>query len=327
MKRGVRGDNMNRRVDVNDGVVALFDVKRLWLHVVLFFATVLTTFGCYFVFFASGDGSLSDQAVSAGLFSFCVMLILGAHEMGHYLMARHHLVDASLPYFIPIPLGFGTMGAVIRLRGRIPSRNALVDIGAAGPLAGLLIAIPLLVIGISLCRIGDAPALPPFFPGPLSLWTLVPKLVDGVNPLGGGATQFFGHNLLTWGLQNLIVGPLPPGKDLYVHPVYLAAWFGLVVTMLNLMPIGQLDGGHLTYAWFGGRAVTLGKAMSVLLLGLVVFFSVSWIIWFFLTMKVVGYKHPEVIAESEPLSAGRKWICAACFVLFALTLMPVGVSL
>ena len=97
--------------------------------------------------------------------------------------------------------------------------------------------------------------------------------------------------------------------------------------MLNLMPIGQLDGGHLTYAWFGAHAQTVGKVMSGLLVVLILFFSLSWILWFLLTMKVVGYKHPEVTLEDEALSSGRKGVCAVCFVLFALTLMPVGVSL
>lgn len=299
------------------------------LPLILFFATIVTTFGAYFAFFTSTEPT-TDNYVSAGLFSFCVMLILGAHEMGHYLMAVHHGVETSWPYFIPIPLGFGTMGAVIRLRGRIPNKNALVDIGAAGPLAGLLVAVPLLIVGITLCRLGDAPTPPPFFPGQQSLWLGLPKLVAlirGTAELTEPVAQFFGHNLLTWSLQEVLVGPLPPGKDLYVHPVYLAAWFGLVVTMLNLMPIGQLDGGHLTHAWFGDAAIGIGKAMSLVLVGMIVFFSATWIVWFLLTMKVVGYRHPEVILPDEPLSPGRKVVCAVCFVFFVLTLMPVAMSL
>lgn len=296
------------------------------LPLILFFVTVLTTFGAYFAFFTSGAPT-QENYVAAGLFSFCTMLILGSHEMGHYLMAKHHQVETSPPYFIPIPLGFGTMGAVIRLKGRIPNRNALVDIGAAGPLAGLLVAIPLLVVGIRLCTVGDAPEPPPLFPGQMSLLVVVPKIPallrgDFELPM----TQFFGHNLLTWYLQEALIGKLPPHTDLYVHPVYLSAWFGLVVTMLNLMPIGQLDGGHLTHAWFGERAIPLGKAMSALLLGMVVCFSLTWLLWFILTMKVVGYRHPEVILPDEPLTPGRKVVCAVCFVLFALTLMPMGVS-
>ena len=291
---------------------------------------MVTTFGSFFFQFTSEQEATGDRLVASGLFSFCAMLILGAHEMGHYVMARHHAVDSSLPYFIPLPLGFGTMGAVIRLNGRIPHRNALVDIGAAGPLAGLLIAIPLLVVGIKLCRIGDAPDLPGLFPGANSLWVLIPRWIA---LLRGGASspdpmiEVFGHNALTWGLQQLLIGPLPPGKDLFVHPVFLAAWFGMVVTMLNLMPIGQLDAGHLTFAWFGPRAVTIGKVMSAVLVVFIVFFSATWILWFILTRKVVGYNHPEVSLPQEPLSAGRKVVCFVCFVFFALTVMPVVISL
>ena len=306
-------------------------MKRLWLHAVLFLATGVSTFCAFFWQFTSELEPRADRLVASGLFSFCVMLILGAHEMGHYLMARHHGVDSSLPYFIPLPLGFGTMGAVIRLKGRIPNRNALVDIGAAGPLAGLLIAIPLLIVGIQLCRIGDAPAMPPLFPGSSSLWLLVPRLIElirhGSDPVTGPTAEYFGNNLLTWGAQQALIGPLPPGKDLFVHPVFLAAWFGLVVTMLNLMPIGQLDAGHLTFAWFGPRAITIGKIMSAVMVLFIVFFSATWILWFLLTWKLVGYNHPDVTLPEEPLSAGRKVVCAVCFVFFALTLMPVVVSL
>lgn len=317
--------------------------KRLPL--ILFLATVGTTFGTHLVFttpfglaldearvfgtpiLARGQPTV-EELTNAALFSFCVILILGAHEMGHFLMARHHGVDSSPPYFIPIPLPLGTMGAVIRLRGQIPNRNALVDIGAAGPLAGLLVAIPLLVVGIMLCPVVEAPTgIPPMFLGDMSLGAGVPKLLAAFRGEDLGGASYYGHNLLSWCLQELIVGPLPPNKDLLMHPVYLAAWFGLVVTMLNLMPIGQLDGGHLTHAWFGDSAITVGKAMSVVLVGLIVFFSFTWILWFLLTMKLIGYRHPEVVTPGEPLSIGRKVVCAVCFAFFALTLMPVQVSM
>jgi membrane-associated protease RseP (regulator of RpoE activity) len=305
-------------------------VTRLWLHLVLFLATVISTFGSHFA--SRGDLPGSDRIEAAALFSFCVMLILGAHEMGHYLMARHHQVDSSLPYFIPVPLGFGTMGAVIRLKGRIPTRNALVDIGAAGPLAGLLIAIPLFAIGLRLCPIIDAPPAPALIAGPMSAWTLVPRLFslffEADQPVAE-LRETLGDNLITWGLQRALVGPLPDGRDLAAHSVLLAAWFGMLVTMLNLVPIGQLDGGHLTHAWFGERAITVGKVMALGMGVLVVFFSFSWLLWLLLATKVVGFKHPEVILADEPLSPGRKAVCALCFVLFVLTLMPVplGVSL
>lgn len=309
-------------------------MRRAWLHLVLFFATVGTTFGSFYFSLGDGVGLTSERMVSAALFSFSVMLILGSHEMGHYLMARHHGVDSSLPYFIPLPLGFGTMGAVIRLRGQIPNRNALVDIGAAGPLAGLLIAIPLFAVGLKLCAVVDAPETGPFFPGQMSLWSLVPRLprlwllLFGDGQEVTRVSQVFGDNLLTWAMQQWAVGPLPPGKDLAAHPVLIAAWFGMLVTMLNLMPIGQLDAGHLTFAWFGPRAITIGKAMALVLVLMVIFCSWTWVVWLAVTTKLVGFRHPPVMLPDEPLSAGRKAVCAICFVLSILTLMPtpVGVS-
>ena len=153
---------------------------RPWLHAVLFIATFLSTFVT--VFTQSGGGVEStapvDQLWGSLWFSGSVMLILTAHEMGHFLMARHHGVDSTWPYFIPLPLGFGTMGAVIRLRGRIPTRDALVDIGAAGPLGGLLICIPLWCAGVWLSRVAPSPDLRDTFPGQFSLWHLVGSLAD-----------------------------------------------------------------------------------------------------------------------------------------------------
>ena len=134
-------------------------MKRPLFHLGLFLATCATT--C-FAYFNQLDDRLpvKDRLSDSVLFSFCVLLILGSHEMGHYLMARRHGVDSSLPYFIPFPFGFGTMGAVIRIRARIPTRDALVDIGAAGPLAGLLVAVPLLVAGTVLSHPMPSPGAP-----------------------------------------------------------------------------------------------------------------------------------------------------------------------
>jgi membrane-associated protease RseP (regulator of RpoE activity) len=325
---------MNPSVDVNELVMPPPERKKgPWLHLGLFFATVTTTFGTYFWSLGANDPApLSERVVNAGLFSFSVMLILGSHEMGHYLMARYHRVDSSLPYFIPIPLGFGTMGAVIRLRGQIPNRNALVDIGAAGPLAGMLIAIPLFAVGLKLCTIADVPAAPSLFPGQMSLWAVVPKLpklyqlLFGAETAAGPVSQVFGDNLLTYAMQQWVVGPLPSGKDLNAHPVLLAAWFGMLVTMLNLMPIGQLDAGHLTFAWFGKHASTIGRVAAIGLMVMVVNCSWTWIFWFLVTTRLVGFGHPPVVMPDEPLTAGRKAVCAICFVLSALTLMPVPVG-
>lgn len=124
-------------------------------------------------------------------------------------------------------------------------------------------------------------------------------------------------------MLRLVKGPLPAGQDLYANPVFLAAWFGMLITMLNLVPVGQLDGGHLTHAWFGHGAVRLGKILAVGMAGLAFACSFSWVPWLLLTSLLVGFRHPEVAEPNVPLSRGRKLVCALCFVFFALTLMPV----
>jgi membrane-associated protease RseP (regulator of RpoE activity) len=303
-------------------------MRRALLHLGLFLATCATT--C-FAYFNQLDEKLPfrDRLFDSALFSFCVLLILGSHEMGHYLMARRHGVDSSLPYFIPFPFGFGTMGAVIRIRARIPTRDALVDIGAAGPLAGLCVAIPLLIAGTRLSSVIAAPPSPRVLFGPWSLSNLLTTLyhwgVHGQEPTLQGAL-FYGDNLLTLGVQLLVKGRLPAGTDLAAHPVFLAAWFGLLVTMFNLFPIGQLDGGHLTHAWFGPRAITLGKAVTFFMALLMALCSFGWLPWLLLTGLVIGYRHPDVIDPMVPLSRSRKVVCALCFAFFALTLIPVPIS-
>ena len=302
---------------------------RPLLHLGLLVATILTTFAVFWLFHQD-----RTDPVGALAFSLGTVTILGTHEMGHYVLARRHRVDTSLPYFIPLPLpvGFGTLGAVIRIRGRIPNRNALVDIGAAGPLAGLVAAIPILIWGLSLSHIGDAPPIPHRFPGELSLFGVLERLIRWLGERGtAGATGevqrivglVYGDSLLMQGLQWLVLGPLPPGKEVFVHPLVIAGWFGLLVTMLNLCPIGQLDGGHLSFAWLGPRAPTVGRVAALGLVILTVFFSVGWLVWLVVTTKLIGFGHPEVVNPEEPLSPGRRLICLIALIALILCLVPI----
>jgi membrane-associated protease RseP (regulator of RpoE activity) len=302
---------------------------RAQLHVGLFVATCATTFVAHWAFFPV-PGDSSDQVTAAALYAFVVMAILTAHELGHYFMARAHGVEASWPYFIPLPFSFGTLGAVIRLKGRIPTKNALVDIGAAGPLAGLLIAVPMLVLGVSLSSVERLPfeptsPLPPTY-SLLNLASLAGQW--GRSQLFGAplpqlpAYQTFGDNLLTWLSVRLVKGELPAGSDVIAHPVFLAAWFGMVMTMLNLLPVGQLDGGHLTHAWYGEKAEAIGRRVAVGALLMAFFFSASWLMWFFLVTRFVGTGHPPVEQPHVPLSRGRKVVVLVTWLMTALTFMP-----
>lgn len=296
------------------------------LNLVLLVLTALSTFGVQYLATADWwDGAL---------YAFSVMLILGAHEMGHYLMARAHRVDATLPYFIPLPLGFGTLGAVIRLKGKVPTRNALVDIGAAGPLAGLLIAIPLLAVGTMLSHPAELAQTAPSTTFPtMSLWNLADlfgkwmKLKVWGTPMPPfPQVELLRDNLLSLGFIKLFWGNLPANTDLVAHPVLIAGWFGMLVTMLNLLPVGQLDGGHLTHAWFGEKAERVGHHIASLALLLALFCSVSWLVWFFLITRIVGFKHPPVVDESAPLSRGRKAIIVIAWVMTVLTFMPIPID-
>lgn len=302
--------------------VALRPAQRPLLHLALLAATLLTTFQVYLSGSVSGDAGFGDALA----FSLSLVAILGSHEMGHWLLARRHGVDTSLPYFIPLPyLGFGTLGAVIRIRSRIPTRRALVDIGAAGPLAGFLVAVPVLVWGYAHARVIDTPVAPAAVPSLESAVGVVRLLLEGRVP--DIVAQSFGDSLLTLVVQRLVVGPLSPGQDVLANPYIVAGWFGCVVTTLNLFPIGQLDGGHLVFANLGGRAVRVGKAAAFGLLGLVLFFNLSWLLWLLLVWLVVGFRHPEVERPEEPLDAPRVWLCIACLVVFALCIIPSPVRL
>ncbi|XXF77406.1 site-2 protease family protein [Myxococcaceae bacterium GXIMD 01537] len=320
--------------------------QRPWLHLLLFVLTAGTTFVTYAVMFGGAPGrtfsevflgSVRLHGPDALAFSLSLLAILGSHEMGHYALARLHRVDTTLPYFIPLPfLGVGTLGAVIRIRDRIPNRNALVDIGAAGPLAGLVVAVPLLYWGLTHSVVVDVPAgQGSTWLGDNSLWGLgreafawlMARLTHAppapeVPPAGPGGL-IFGDNLLMVGLTRLALGPLPPGKDVLMHPVVVAGWFGLLVTLLNLLPVGQLDGGHLTFALWGRHARWVGRGVALVLLFLSLFVTATWVMWLLVTSKLVGFGHPEVLDPAVPLTRGRKWICALAFLALVGCAMPI----
>jgi membrane-associated protease RseP (regulator of RpoE activity) len=300
--------------------------RRLpWWNAILFLGTVGTTVlsGAGFAGF-TGDG-IAGLVLSGLSYSTAILAILLAHEMGHYLQARAWRVDSTLPYFLPVPASFGTLGALIRLRSPIPSRDAVLDIGAGGPIAGALVAIPLYAWGLAHSEVRAVGELAASNTG--SLLSIAEALLRGEALSWGGDAMVFGDSLLTSGLQRLVVGPLAPGTDVFVHPVALAAWLGLFVTTLNLIPLGQLDGGHVTYAWLGERgALRLSRIVSWILLLAGVFVSLNWLVWWLLTRLVIGLRHPPALIE-DPITPGRRAVAVAALLLFLATFVPVPIRL
>lgn len=285
---------------------------RRWLHAGLLLATLATTtlvgaghYAGYLSEFSQREipSSLLTLILGGGWYSLTILAILGAHEMGHYLACRYYQVDASLPYFIPAPfLLTGTFGAFIRIREPIPEKRMLFDIGVAGPIAGFVVAVPALLLGISLSPIVP---LPEDFVG----WSLGEPL------------------LFQWSAW-LFWGSVPDGASINLHPMAFAAWFGLLATALNLFPVGQLDGGHISYAVLG-RGSTLLTLATVGLTVVLAFWSLSWVVWTVLmvTMLLVfGPRHPKTMDEHVPLDSARLWVAAFALFMFVVCFTPAPIE-
>ena len=247
----------------------------------------------------------SPSFLQGAWYSFTILAILGTHEMGHYLACRYYGVDASLPYFIPAPpvILTGTLGAVIRIRQRVPSKRMLFDIGAAGPIAGFAVVVPALALGLSLSRVVP---LPDDFVG----FTLGEPLL---------------FQFVAW----LIWGSAPEGYTLNLHPVGLAAWFGLLVTAINLFPIAQLDGGHISYATLGSRSTAVTLGTTVVIIVLAAFVSLSWAFWaLMMVVMLIGFgaKHPPTLDDHVPLDDRRRWIAFGTLVIFVLCFTPAPIE-
>jgi membrane-associated protease RseP (regulator of RpoE activity) len=271
---------------------------RRLLHLGLLLATVITTI------IAGALQQGVNPLATPGLlyqgipFSFTLLLILGAHEMGHYLISRRHYLDVTLPYFIPappIPFIIGTFGAFIRIRSPIRDKRALLDVGCSGPLTGVLVAIPVILVGLRLSTV----------------------TVSG----GGGEGLTLGEPLLFKLLSRLALGPLTPEENVVLHPVAFAGWIGLLVTALNLIPVGQLDGGHVAYALFPAyhRYISLGSLGLLVVCGVV--FWQGWLMWAVL-LTFLGWRHPPPYQFWVPLDR-RRWVLGIItMVIFVLTFSP-----
>jgi len=275
-------------------------VKRR-VPVLLFLATVVTTLGAG-AMLAGADPFADPAALLEGIpFSASLLLILLAHEFSHYITSRRHGVQTSLPMFIPGPPLAGTFGAIIRIETPIPDRRALLEIGVSGPLAGFLVALPLAVAGLKLSHV----ALP---------------AAAAAAQAGGDAGIGLGNSLLFTLLERLVLGPLPPDASLVLHPVAFAAWIGFFVTAINLLPVGQLDGGHVLYALAGHRQEGISRAV-VMVLAPLGFLWWGWFLWGAMLL-LMGPRHPPVLAEGSALGSRELVLGGVAAVLLALTLAP-----
>jgi membrane-associated protease RseP (regulator of RpoE activity) len=285
--------------------------SRLWLHGGLLVATFLTATmaGSWiwegtFDLNASWPALVSLSRLARGVpYAVLLLLILGAHEMGHYVACRYYGVPATLPFFIPgPPMLIGTFGAVIRIRGAIPSRKALFDIAAAGPIAGFLVALPLLVVGVAKAVV----------------------LTSTAEPRG----LALGPPLCSWFLEHLFHGDAP----LQVGSMYGAAWVGMLVTSMNLFPVGQLDGGHAVFAAWPNRHrlvswATIGALMVFVVMQSIVERTPSAYSLWLVILLVLRDRHPRLVDESEPLGPGRLAIAMALALIFVLTFIPIPLLL
>jgi membrane-associated protease RseP (regulator of RpoE activity) len=289
---------------------------RYWLHLLLLAATLLTTtaMGARLALnfeqnvppFSDSDLDALSRMVAnpatlvAGLpFSLTLLGILLAHEMGHYFACVHYGVNASLPYFLPAPTLIGTLGAFIRIRSPIYSKPMLFDIGISGPLAGFLFLLPAFAIGLAYS-----------------------KIIPGIAQQGD---FLFGAPLLQRLLEAGIF-PGTPGSDIYLHPIARAAWVGVLATALNLLPIGQLDGGHILYAFAGVWHKVLSRIFVVALVPIGLLYSYSWLLWA-LFLLLFGMRHPPIY-DFEPLGRGRRRLGLLALLIFLLsfTLAPVSLG-
>jgi membrane-associated protease RseP (regulator of RpoE activity) len=285
---------------------------RRWVHAALLLATIVSTTlvgSAHYQSYATDFGVHRQALDTVTLllrgfwYSGTILAILGCHELGHYFACRYYDVDASLPFFLPAPLPLtGTLGAFIRIREPIPSKRMLFDIGIAGPIAGFVVAVPALFIGLAMSRV-----------------VVFPPGLDGLSL--GEPLLFKFASWIRWGTT-------PEGYTINLHPVAFAAWFGLLATALNLFPIGQLDGGHISYAVLGRRS----SVVTLVMIGCAVvltWFSASWLVWTVLMVVMLlafGRHHPRTFDEEVPLDRRRRLLALFALVMFILCFTPAPIE-
>jgi membrane-associated protease RseP (regulator of RpoE activity) len=270
--------------------------KIPFLHLILF---ILTFFSTLLVGALQTGADLLKEPVKIykGIpFSLTLMIILLSHELSHYFTSRRHGVKATLPYFIPAPTIIGTFGAFIKMKSPIVTRQALIDIGASGPIAGFIISVIAAVIGLGMSEVVS-----------------VAQTKGGLN---------LGDSILFSYLSRAALGVTPSDHDILLHPVAFAGWIGLFVTSINLIPVGQLDGGHIAYALLGEKHLRLSFSLIFLMVLLGLLLWEGWFVWGVLLL-VLGLRHPPVIYWEVPLDPKRKFVGWLSLVIFIITFIPV----
>lgn len=233
------------------------------------------------------------------VYAAVLIAILLGHEMGHYLTCRFYRIEATLPFFIPAPTLIGTLGAFIKIKSPITRRKQLFDIGVAGPLTGFLLSLPALIYGLSLSKV--VPAVP------------------------REGAMVFGEPLLLKFIAGLMFRGAAAQSDLFLHPIAFAGWVGILVTAFNLFPVGQLDGGHVSFALLGEKSRRLAKLLLIAFVIMGIFFWIGWVIWT-LVIVLLGLKHPRVIDDPEGLSPARRLIGALVLLIFLLSFIPAPIK-
>jgi len=283
--------------EVDRTVVQSRKRPKILINIILFILTIGTTLLAGALHQGVNPLQEPSRIVEGLPFSVALLFILLSHEMGHYLASKKYHIDATLPYFIPAPTLIGTFGAVIKMRSPVHNKKVLFDIGAAGPLAGVVVTLPILIIGLK-----------------LSVVKMIETSLEGEFILGTSLILSF--------LTKLVLGNLPDNYHIILHPLGFAGWIGLLVTSLNLMPVGQLDGGHIAYAVFGRKAQIISRIVIIVLLGLGIWGSSMWLFWAFLLIFLLGTRHPPPFNYDNPLDMKRKELGVMMLFIFIVTFTP-----
>uniref|UniRef100_A0A7V3RHF4 Site-2 protease family protein n=1 Tax=candidate division WOR-3 bacterium TaxID=2052148 RepID=A0A7V3RHF4_UNCW3 len=271
------------------------DQPRLWVNILLFIATIFTTLLAG-SFNSGGNPFENFSDILLGVpFSFSLMAILTCHELGHYFVSRKYGMVTSLPYFIPVPFHFlGTFGAIIRMKSIVPSRRALLRIGMAGPICGFLVSVLISIIGIAISEVREVQAT--------------------------GTYLRLGDSLLFYLLGKILHPSIPENADIFLHPMAFAGWIGFLVTSMNLIPIGQLDGGHIAYSVLLKKQKRLYLPLIILFIGLGILWP-GWIVWVFLAF-ILTRREPLIQDAITPLTRQDKIYALITLTVLILTFIP-----